>query len=314
MNYYPVIIPTLNRLVHFKRCVESLSKNTHANKTELVIGLDYPPSEKYVEGYKKVKEYISTISGFRKITVFERTENYGAERNFAELKKYAFEHYDALICSEDDNEFSPCFLDFMNKMLEHYKNDDRIVSVSAYLPFDYVDLTQSDIIFTKEVNAWGMGLWKKKEKSNVLTIENAVKIAKSFSASFKCCFSYPASFRMLLAMISNRDLWGDVIRTNMNIVNGQYQVRPSLSLCRNLGQDGSGLHCGIDERYKHQEISLNTVYTVANWNFSYSNKLKKLEFNHLLPTTFLRKVRFFVALAINYFLLRSHLHNSKKNK
>lgn len=314
MNLYPVVIPTLNRYEHFKRCVDSLARNTHADKTELIVGLDYPPSEKYKDGYLKIKDYIHQISGFGKVTVFEHSRNLGPGGNYHFIMKYAFEKYDAVIFTEDDNEFSPCFLDYMNKMLEHYKDDDRIVSVSAYLPFDYVDLTQSDIIFTKEVNAWGMGLWKKKEESNILTIENAVKIAKSFSASFKCCFSYPASFRMLLAMISKREIWGDVIRTNMNIVNGQYQVRPSLSLCRNLGQDGSGLHCGIDERYEHQEISLNTVYTVANWNFSYSNKLRKLEFNHLLPTTFLRKVRFFVALAINYFLLRSHLHNSKKNK
>lgn len=47
---YPILIPTLDRYEHFKKCIESLAKNTHANKTELVIGLDYPPSEKYMDG------------------------------------------------------------------------------------------------------------------------------------------------------------------------------------------------------------------------------------------------------------------------
>ena len=52
MTFYPVIIYTLNRYEHFRRCVESLARNTHAEQTELVIGLDYPPSEKYVEGHR----------------------------------------------------------------------------------------------------------------------------------------------------------------------------------------------------------------------------------------------------------------------
>ena len=49
-EYAPILIPTLNRYEHFKRCVESLAKCTHAEKTELVIGLDYPPSERYQKG------------------------------------------------------------------------------------------------------------------------------------------------------------------------------------------------------------------------------------------------------------------------
>ena len=64
MTYYPVIIPTLNRYEHFKNCVESLSNNLYANETELVVGLDYPPSEKYIDGWKKIKDYIPSIKGF----------------------------------------------------------------------------------------------------------------------------------------------------------------------------------------------------------------------------------------------------------
>lgn len=47
--------------------MESLSRCTHADKTELVVGLDYPPSEKYIEGWEKISNYVSTISGFGKV-------------------------------------------------------------------------------------------------------------------------------------------------------------------------------------------------------------------------------------------------------
>lgn len=65
-EYAPILIPTLNRYKHFRRCVESLSKCTHAEKTELVIGIDYPPVEKYREGWEKISEFITTITGFKK--------------------------------------------------------------------------------------------------------------------------------------------------------------------------------------------------------------------------------------------------------
>lgn len=41
-NFAPVIIPTLCRYEHFKECLESLSRCTWAEKTEVYIGLDYP--------------------------------------------------------------------------------------------------------------------------------------------------------------------------------------------------------------------------------------------------------------------------------
>ena len=50
MSYAPVLITTCNRYEHLKRCVESLSKCTLASETDLIISVDYPPSDKYVDG------------------------------------------------------------------------------------------------------------------------------------------------------------------------------------------------------------------------------------------------------------------------
>lgn len=95
MTYFPVIIPTLNRYEHFKACVESLSACTHASQTELIIGLDFPPSNKYVEGWKKVQAYIPKIQGFKKVTCFERNTNLGSSKNSRALQDYALSKYDA---------------------------------------------------------------------------------------------------------------------------------------------------------------------------------------------------------------------------
>ena len=54
----PIIIPTLNRHEHLKKCIESLQKNKLAKQTELFISVDFPPNEKYKVGYEKVVEYL----------------------------------------------------------------------------------------------------------------------------------------------------------------------------------------------------------------------------------------------------------------
>ena len=46
MIYSPVIITTLNRHEHFRQCLESLERCTDADKTNVYVALDYPPSEK----------------------------------------------------------------------------------------------------------------------------------------------------------------------------------------------------------------------------------------------------------------------------
>ena len=58
MKYAPIIIPTLNRIEHLKRCITSLQKNPWAKYTPLIVSVDYPPNERYVEGYKKVCKYL----------------------------------------------------------------------------------------------------------------------------------------------------------------------------------------------------------------------------------------------------------------
>lgn len=304
MTYYPVIIPTLNRYEHFRRCVESLARNTHADKTELVIGLDYPPSEKYEKGYKQIKEYIPSIAGFKKVTVFERKENYGAGRNYRELEKYAFEHYDAVISTEDDNEFSPCFLDFMSKAFERYKRDERISCICGYNDESQYDVSDSNIIFIPSGGAWGMGQWKSKQYMLDFDDHYAENTLKSWKKSWKIFHTRPAVLQMLMAMNQNKGRWGDVVYCCRNILEGRYQVRPRISMVRNWGHDGSGLHCGKNNIYERQQIQTAATFNIDSVYVGVDNiPTNKRYFNHLSPSRFKAYLQI-VYIAISYILYR----------
>ena len=171
MIYAPVIIPTLNRFDHLKQCVESLNKCHNADKTEVYISVDFPPSEKYKEGHDQICDYLDGGGFlFKKLHVIKQTTNLGIIDNSSKtysnslfLEDLIIRDYDRWIITEDDNVFSPGFLDFMNEALERFKDDDTVFSVCGYRFF--YNLRFKDNNFFRQntdFNGFGCGFWRDK--------------------------------------------------------------------------------------------------------------------------------------------------------
>ena len=267
MTFYPVIIPTLNRIKHLQACICSLQQCTHADKTELVIGLDYPPSEDFREGYEDIKAYLPSIKGFSKVTIFERDYNYGEVRNTRTMVDYCLSRYDAFIFTEDDNVFSPCFLDFMNKALDRYRDDERVTSVCGFCYPINCGTSLGSACLTYEDLAWGEGFWRDKWRATNDVIGRKTffkEIITSKKKVEKYLTFYPRGFHILLDMIKQKASWGDIERTAYNFLTDHFQIQPNTSLVRNIGHDGSGLHSVIRPELLQQDICSATTYDLPN--------------------------------------------------
>lgn len=265
MNYYPIGIPTLCRFEHLKRCVESLQRNTHADKTELVIAIDYPPSEKYQSGYKKISEYCNSIQGFGKVTIIRHKNNFGAINNWLFLIDYLFSRYDAAIMSEDDNEFSPCFLDYMDKALNKYKENPKVYWVTGYSQ-PYMEHTTTDnVIFKHGVCAFGIGMWREKEKKykekDADYFEGEVTHWKRLLNVLR---RYPLGIPGEISMFYRNLDYSDIRKGIFCRTEDVYQMWPRISLVRNWGYDGSGEHCGVNEEFASQKISEDAYFDLKD--------------------------------------------------
>lgn len=305
MKYAPVLITTLCRYEHFKNCVESLSKCKHADKTELVIGLDYPANETHWEGYNQICNYVDTIGGFAKVTIFRRDKNYGPTKNSGSIRKYAYSKYDAVIVSEDDNVFAPCFLDYMNQALCKYEKDPTIQTIGAYLAPYYKNLPLGGTFLTIDSCAWGMGIWRDKDplpKVNNDFFENGLNEKKSFIKFYK---TYPAGAMMLLTMGIRKVWWGDCQRSYLNFANGSYQLRPTESLVKNCGFDGSGVTCSSKDEYDIAHLNLTTQdeYSLVGTPIPFSDAriYKPLKYKHAMPIKVKDRLKFHMSFWFNYF-------------
>ena len=165
MVYAPVVIPTLNRADHLKRCLVSLGRNTGAEHTEVFVSVDYPPAEKYVEGYIRVKEMLESMdfSCFKKMHIIYQTENLGAMKNSEFLYKRAADVSDRCIYSEDDNEFAPNFLEYINQGLEMFESDSNVVAICGARDTAW-KTDGNSVVYTKLYAAYGVGVWFEKRK------------------------------------------------------------------------------------------------------------------------------------------------------
>jgi hypothetical protein len=258
MERAPIWVTVFDRPKHFRLCIESLAKNQQARDTILYISSDGPKDAVSAASVAEVREYIKSITGFKKIIPFTPKINTNSE-----IKKTVYDelrtNHTRYIITEDDNVFSPFSLDFFNDALDVYEKNEKIIAVSGYM-YPGFPGKRSEQIFLKFVATWGVALWR--DKDLALKV-NEKMIAKEVFAD-KDLFKkvnqlIPHTPPMIKAVTEGRIEANDLIRSVLAIKYDQYSVFPSFSLVRNIGNDGTGEHCGVNDIYDNQEISSNKI-------------------------------------------------------
>lgn len=298
----PVIIPTLNRYKHLKKCIQSLKNNSLAKQTEVYISLDFPPHEKYQAGYDQVKKYLQGgITGFKEVYIFYQKTNLGPSENSSFLKKEIFKKYDRYIFTEDDNVFSQNYLEYMNLCLEKFKDDETIYAIGGYtIPIEWSDDSNMIIRQSLDFTAWGYGTWKKeyeKEKlfsrTDIYKYLNNFQNAKYLYRNQRNLFNhavYIASGKHYLAILDNGELRHiDIVQGLYLFINKKYMIFPAISKVRNMGYDGSGQNCKIAKNhddtvnwyeYEKQEMDLSAKFILDETKILDINQSHIKQLNH----------------------------------
>ena len=254
--YAPVMIITLNRYEHLKRCLEALSSNTAAEMTEVYISVDYPTKEEWVKGHDKIVEYLKVTKwNFKKVNIYIQEANLGAPENSKFLREKAFEKYDRVFMMEDDIEVSPNFIEYMNQCLEYGEKDEKCHCVCGWSR-NLGLKEETDYTIYKGVNfcAWGVGVWREKYKKMEKTIsfpwldavtDSVSKMTKLYRTKYHLFYllfnDYVLRYNPVF-QYKNGDIRPcDMIQSTYMIVNDLYAIYPVTSKSRNHGFDGTGL-------------------------------------------------------------------------
>jgi len=247
-NLAPIVLFVYNRPWHTKQTVEALQKNDLAKDSELFIYSDEAKNEDAQKSVDEVRAYISSINGFKKVTIIEREKNWGLADSIIDGVTNIVNEYGKIIVLEDDLVTSPYFLRFMNEGLEAYEDENKVWHVSGYTPpFNSVSLKKH--FFLKPTSCWGWATWAgrwqyfKKDTKYFLSMFDKKKI-KDFNVEN----SYEYYSHIVLNHKKKLNTWAIFWYATVYFNDG-LSLHPKKSFVNNIGHDNSGIHCGENCSY-----------------------------------------------------------------
>lgn len=242
MRIAPIILFVYNRPWHTRQTVEALQRNDLAAESELFIYSDGPKSEDDNKVVAEVRKYVKSIEGFKQIKVIERENNIGLAKSVITGVTEIIDKYGKIIVLEDDLVTSPYFLNYMNKALDRYENDEKVMQISGHM-FP-VDLNiDTDAVFLPFTTSWGWATWKRAwdHFDTEMTGYEKLKADSSLRKRFNLDGAYPY-FQMLEYQREGRvDSWAICWYLSVFMKEG-LTLFPRKTLVQNIGFDGSGTH------------------------------------------------------------------------
>lgn len=156
----PVLLVGFNRPDIIQKSIENLRQYSPQN---LYIAIDGPRAgnEDDVIKVSQVRQIVKSIDFCPNIHYRISQDNHGAEVTVSSAISWVLEKEEYVIVMEDDVIGHKSFFQFMQEMLERYKNDERIAMVSGcnYTPLRLPN--DEDYCFCQSGHTWGWATWKR---------------------------------------------------------------------------------------------------------------------------------------------------------
>ena len=252
----PIVLFVYNRPWHTQQTIEALQNNELASKSELFIYADGAKNEKAYTQVEKVRSYVRAVSGFKKLTVIERDKNWGLANSIIDGVTQTVNKYGRVIVLEDDLVTSPFFLRYMNSALEFYKDEERVMHISGWnYPIEFT--TNNDVFLYRIMDCWGWATWADSWK---YFEKDTDKLISKFSKKDIQYFNLDGCNNVWTQVILNKynqiNTWA--IYWYASIFNRQgLCLNPVKSFVKNIGHDGSGVHCDDDSYIDNVVLNVN---------------------------------------------------------
>lgn len=250
MAFAPIALFVYNRLAHTKETVNALQKNILASQSDLIIFSDASKTEVQAKAVGEVREYIHQIDRFKTVTIVERPINLGLANSIIDGVTSIVNQHGRVIVLEDDMVTSPYFLQYMNDGLNAYEKNEGVASIHGYVfPIDGLPET----FFLRGADCWGWATWKDKwamfEPDGAKLLDELKRRNLTNRFDFNGTYSYS---KMLADQISGKNNSWAVRWHASAFLNNKYTLYPGKSLVLNIGNDGSGTHCGKTGAYSSE--------------------------------------------------------------
>lgn len=244
--FAPIVVSVYDRLDHLKRCVESLKTNNLAIESILYVVSDAAYKEEHVDRIRRVRDYISSINGFKEVRPVFREKNLGAQKSVGLVLDNILSTNDSFIFLEDDIVVSNNFLQYLNDGLAYYREQKNVFAICGFkAPFDLPFNYKEDVFFYPCNSPWGFATWKDRWVSVNHDYYDRYSELKKDRQKFKEFVSIGFYIKGILKADSKEEIVAGDLRVYYHMFqHNMCSVFPVKSKTQNWGFDGTGEHCG----------------------------------------------------------------------
>lgn len=240
-----------NRSKHISRVFSGLKDNEGVS--EVYVFQDGLKCEADRIEWEKTKKVIENVK-WCNIKKYESQENKGLANSIVDGVNVVLKEKDAIIVLEDDCIPQPLFVTFMRQCFEKYRNNEQITMISGYAWPMELRQNNFDAYFCGRMCSWGWGTWKDRWKKYERDYGIILRVKSNKEASKRLADWGMDLEDMLISNIRGlTDSWAVFFALYLIEDNG-LAINPYKTLIKNCGFDGSGVHCGNNERFQPLQI------------------------------------------------------------
>ena len=156
----PVALFIYKRPEHARRTITSLQGCIGYAESPIFVFADGPAHARDLPAVQQTRALARSLLGDRPVFL-ERDANLGVDRSVIEGVTQLCERFGSVVVVEDDLVVSPLFLQFLNRALQQYEDEPRVMQVSGHM-FDVPELRHVDeAFFLPMTTSWGWATWKR---------------------------------------------------------------------------------------------------------------------------------------------------------
>lgn len=265
MNFSAIALFVYNRPEHTKMVLDKLALNIGAKESELFIfcdGIKQNSSDALKNALHETRALIELENRFKKVIIYTHNENQGLANSIIFGVSKVLSIYDRVIVLEDDIVPEKGFLKYMNQALNMYQDVQEIGCIHAWNYTFKKNMIKTSTFLLRGADCWGWATWK---RSWELFESDGNKLKKEIENnnlvhSFNRNGTHPF-FEMLIDQINGKnDSWAIRWHASLFIAN-KFCLHPCISLVYNIGFDGSGTHCGVQDipQKTQKSIKINKI-------------------------------------------------------
>ena len=261
MKYSPVSFFAFNRPHHTFKSLQALAQNNEAKETDLYVFIDGYRKNSEIHLIDSVEKVIKSFSSqFKSLTIKRSDINLSLGTSLYRGLNEVFKYSKSLICLEDDIVVSKYFLSYLNEALNIYSKNKNIWHINSYShPINYK--TKYDCFFSKSMMAWGFATWKDRWTK---FIEDPLARDPYFLKE-----KFDKKMIRELDFDLNRSInWFQVEDNASGKLNNTWAIfwycyiflnnglclSPKVSLSKNIGHDGSGIHTSLNMKFLNSQL------------------------------------------------------------